>query len=336
MATIEDVARKAIANTAASSSMGLPLVLSWVEQRYREVSNRTHLRSLRNEGELVYPAPIISVGTVAVTTGSNKVVGTSTSFTRGLIGWYFRFNTNWYLINDVQGQTLYLNSPYVESTASLAGYYIVQRFTPTAPNVQWIGVVTHPRLFRRLLERTMNWLDHREAARILVAAFPTVWAEGPAYHGTLFTTGNAGSGVTNTLVSDRRKTLEIYPYSTQQELFRYTWWEVLPPVRLETLLPPEVDPYMLYEGVKADIYEYRREMALAKTPPDAQSAMVYQRAMEQAQGRWEQVLQQLVVKDMLALDEDVELWSDFGDSSSTDIDSQYDNMISRLGLITVQ
>ena len=336
MSTLEDVVRMTIANTAAASDLGLPLVFRWVEQRYREVTNRTHLRFLRHWGELSYPAPIINDGTVTVTFGSNVVVGNNTHFGRQHVGWFFRFNLNWYRINDVQGQTLILQSPFAETLTNVTGYTLVQRFLPLDANVQWVGTIAHPRLFRLLLERTMNWLDHREASRILVAAFPTVWAEGPDYRGDYATTGLQGQGVSNTLAHDWRKTVEIYPYSSQQEFYTYTYWERLPDQRLESILPPEVDPYMLYEGAKADVYEYMLNMALKGPTPNPQTAAVYGGLRREAFAVWEQKLQQLVVKDAIALDEDVELWSDYDMAQLSDIDSAYDNYISRLGIITVQ
>lgn len=339
MTTLKQVARMAIADTAATSDMGLPLVFQWVEQRYREVTNRTHLRILRHQGEINYPAPIIGVGTVSPTFGSNQVPGTNTHFNRGLIGWYFRFNLNWYRIDDVQGQTLILHSPFVETLeGALAGYYIVQRFLPLDRNVQWVGTIAHPRLFRVLLERTMNWLDSREASRILVAAFPTVWAEGPDYRGDYTNTGLAGqvSSIEQSLAPDWRKTVEIYPYSAQQEFFTYIWWETLPPQTLDSLLPTEIDSYMLYEGVQVNLYEYRMNKALQATPPQPEIAQVYLKMLIAQRIRWDQVLQQLVVKDKINMDEDVELWSQYDMAQLSDIDSAYDNYISRLGIITVQ
>lgn len=325
--TIEDTVRQTIANSAGTTGLGIPLVLQWVERRYRELADRLHLRHLRNEGEIVYPAPV-TTGTVAVVNGSKLVIGTGTTWTNQNIGWYFRFNTNWYHIDDVQptgaGQNIILHSPYTENTSNVQGYQLVQRFLPVDGNCRWVEGITHPRLFRRLLERTMNWLDAREPARILVAAFPTVWAEGPSYHGDY-----AGQ-------DSRRKTVEIYPYSTQQEFFRYLWWEVLPPVQLTDTLPPEIDPYMLMEGAKADVYEYRLNQMMQNPGDGSSMAQVWLSMRDKALGIWEQKVMQAVVTDMIALDEDVELWTGSDTAELSDIDSEYDNYISRLGIITVQ
>jgi hypothetical protein len=345
--TIQDIALRLIQTTAADTDIGLPTAAIWVERRLRELSDRTHLRFLRNIAEVTYPSPLFDEqqgyggqGTVSVTFGSQEVVGTGTVFTNQLIGWYGRFQNNWYRINDVQEstQTLILESQYCETngTSSPVGFTILQRYLPLRQNVRWIGSMVHERMFHMLRERTQQWFDARYPARLLVASFPVAWAEGPAYHGDY--PGSASSTFDGGIFGgdDRRKTIETYPPSSQQEVFKYFYWETLPRMELTSIIPPEVDPFMLYEGAKIDLYEYRTNKALMASTPQAEVAQMYQKMGMTAMKVWEEALSLAVTTDTIQLSEDVELWSGFDEVTDEDINPEWDNYVSRFGIITVR
>lgn len=323
--TVEDVCAYTRSVVASASDLSIPLLLNFYNRRYTELAARTHMRHLRRYGELNYPTPV-TAGTVVATQGSNQVVGTGTGWTSGIIGWFFRLATNWYQINDIitQTQTLVLNSPFNENPSSFQTYTILQRYLPLAKNARWVGQIVHPRLFRRLAAKTLNWLDAKEPSRSVIAAFPTVWAEGPSYKGDYPGT------------DDRRKTVEIYPPSPQAEFFPYVYWEYPEKPELGDSLPPEIDGYMVAEGMKIDIYEYRAQQALQGSTPDVARAELFMKYQTLQMAVWEKKLQQAVTADMISADEDVELWSDYEDCTVSDINPEYDNWVSRMGIVTVQ
>lgn len=316
-----DVARSAMAIADIGSDLGIEIVSQFVFHRYVELIGRTRMRQMRRVATIDYPQPL-TAGSAVVTLGSNEVQGTGTAWTRQQVGWWFRFATNWYQVSDVDpvGQVLYLQSAYAESTVSnpTSSYYLVSRYLKLEKDTRWIGEVVHPRLFRRLLPRTLDWLDTRHPSRIVVGAIPTFWAEGPHYK------GNTPPDL------DERKQIEIYPSSTQPEMFQYSYWAV--PSRMDPTdtLPPEIDVYALREGALIDIYR-RTALQLARRGQEASLGSL----ITSQQMLWERMIQGLQMADKGQEDDDVLLWTTYESGMESDISSEYDRYSSSLGLITV-
>ena len=61
-----------------------------------------------------------------------------------------------------------------------------------------------------------------------------------------------------------QKLIEVYPPSSIDETYNYEYWSVPATLGFSDSLPPEIDEYVLREGVLVDVYRYKSEMAMQK------------------------------------------------------------------------
>lgn len=323
MSTVRDVAQSVIASIDSPLDLGVSLVADYINFRYAELAGKIKFRHLRQVSNLYAPAPV-TTGTVTCTLGSNLIVGSGTAFDRSMIGWQFRAFTNWYTVVDVQPPNLVLDVPYAEPTNSSVSFYLVQRYLPLDRRVRHVGEVVHPRLFRRLLPKTLDWLDTHRPSRLLVAALPTEWAEGPSYRGdnpeTLYYT----------------KTIEVYPVSTQVELFKYVWWEIPHRLRIDDPLAPEIDANVLADGALVSIYQHFKNKALMQAVPDTVAAAQWGNYEARQRTIWDGKIEAAVIADKMSIDADVELFNGYRNALESDLPDSELRAAGMLSLITVQ
>lgn len=276
MATAGEVAHAALADLNAEAA-GILNALRWVSERYTQVCNK-RLRHRKADGEVIIPAAV-TAGTVTVTRGSTAVVGNATAlaaWSSKLIGRFFQVDLNWYEIQESTATGLRLVSPYTETTAAAVAYKLVSRYTALAPNVAFLGSFKHDRRNFELEFGSKRELDLVEPRRLYRVS-------GPQYV--------ADVGERNGLTL-----LEVYPYSTQDELLRYDYWTQPPDFTDEDdALPSIITVKDLKEGVLIDCMRWWA----AKEAIAGKSDMAgYWRNEYRAQeSRWEKVMQDIYRRD---------------------------------------
>lgn len=245
---VEDIARASLA--AIDTDAGLLRCVRFVSERYRELTGRARFRHLRRVGELNLPAPVTD-GLATVARDSNLVTGDSTAsptWTTALIGRHFRQSVTWYEIVDVRpsatAAVLVLASAYAENpeTTQPASYRIVQRHTPLASDVRYLGAFVHMR--RR---RTMRTLSLAELDMIY-----------PSRHNI---TGGPRNVTEIGVDAQGRKIVELYPYNDLSEQIRYVYWPKSRDVKVNDTLPDEIDLVHLKAGVLVDLMRYEAARA---------------------------------------------------------------------------
>lgn len=278
--TVESVARDVAAIVGVDND--LALVGNWVVRRWQEIANSTTLRALRRTGELVIEAPY-ATGTVAVTKGSATVTGTGTAFDNSHVGRIFRASQAWYEIAQVASATsLVLKSEYSEDSASSAGFNIVQHRHELADDVRKLGPFVHMRLRRPLDMVSRIGLDLADSSRYQLSSVPRYVAEQEP----------TATGV---------KRVEIYPYSSQQEIVHYLYWAEPGPLGFRDYIPGPIDIEALREGVLVDVY---RHLANKFAMEDKINAAGYYRNEARAQETsWKNVHKKRLMQQDDALDD---------------------------------
>lgn len=290
--TVQELARSILGATGADA--GPQMAARWINERYVEFVGRARTHQLQHYGSVFVPAPLTG-GTVSVTQGSASVVGTGTSFASSNIGWFLRANITWYAVVGVAGQTLTLDSAYSEGTNTASSYQLVQRYIPSDPAARWISHVAHQRTRRLLNALTQAEMEAAYPSRQIVGGFPSVWAEAAR-------TVTGGIDISATLGTAGQKLIEVYPPSTTPETYYYTYWTVPAQLTLTSTLPPEVDEYVLREGVLVDVYRWKSEKAANKALETnnlqlLQVAEYYANKESRQRTIWEQVIQDALVAD---------------------------------------
>lgn len=282
-----EVCRAVIAATA--SDAGVQLALKWANFRYKEFTRRARsLFQTKHFGNVYVPAPL-TAGTVAVTQGSNLVVGTGTAFTSAQAGWSFRANIVWFIVTavNVGTQTLTLDASFSESTNAAAGYYLVQRYIPIAPEARFVSAVAHPRYRRRLRNLTWDQMNTRYPSRQSVGGFPRSWTEAARQAGNV--------DISALLGSTGQKLIEVYPPSTTPENYQYAYWNYPYDLNTSTILPPEMDADILSEGVLVDAWRYKSEQAATAGKIDL--AGLYNNKSLQQMTIWDKKIQEAINSD---------------------------------------
>jgi hypothetical protein len=273
--TVEEVTRGVLA--ALNSSAGLLLSAKWVSDRYVRIAARVRLRHLREIGEIIVPAEI-KAGTATFTRGSKVVTGDATAraaWTPDITGRSIRAKTTWYEIAGVtiDGE-MRLKSSYSEDTVTAGAYKIVQRFSPIDERARWIGDVIVSMRTRRPVERTtLDALDLIEPSRPYVGGLTAeVWAD-----------------VGRRLVGEKlRRVIELYPYSTAEELYHYVLYPEAPELQYDDEIPSEVDPHVLHEGALIDAMRY--EMARSAQAGNVEAAALWRNEYRAQEVRWEKII----------------------------------------------
>lgn len=247
MATVEDVAALALSavDVTAERPIGIAQVGRWVESRYRELVARTRFRHLRRVGTIAVPAAL-DTGTVTVVAGSTSVTLDATAQAAvaaaggnaAITGRFLRLHTVWYEIASYAAPTITLATAYSEADVTAGGYLLLARFHTLTADVRWLGKFVFPRRRRVLTPFALHDLDR-------IAPERQITSDGPWY---VAEAANASTGA---------KRVELYPYSLTAETISFVYWAIPAATTLDTVLPSEVDPYVLREGVLIDLYRYR-------------------------------------------------------------------------------
>lgn len=92
-----------------------------------------------------------------------------------------------------------------------------------------------------------------------------------------------------------QKLIEIYPLNNQSETLTYTYWSIPPQLALTDSLPPEIDAYILREGVLVDVYRYKTHALLEVGK--IQESEIYANKEARQRTIWEQCIQDALVAD---------------------------------------
>lgn len=326
MATVQDTALSIIAATA--SDAGLQLAVNWLNQRYAELIARSRMRQNRRYGTIVAPQPI-TLPTIAATIGSANITFSSapvdpvTGAQVSVEGWQIRNLVTWYFITShTAGSTAAtLQTAFTDATGTALSATIVKRFLPvTDPLARWVSAVVHPRRRKRLRYKTNEQLNVQYPSRTLVGAFPWCWSEGERYIGSL--------DISTVLGTTGQKLIEVYPPSNIIETYGYVYWNVPSTFAVTDTLPPEIDPWVLREGVLVDVYRYKSEQWAAK----GNDVMASFYANKEARQRtiWEAAIQQAMVTDALYHSQvpvEIDMFADSGEYSG-DIINAHDWIVS--------
>ena len=249
MDSVQEVARSVLG--AIATDAGHVLVARWVAERYTELVSKVRYRHLRQIGEVIVPATV-TAGTVTVTQNSPVVVPDATALAAwtalpmtALVGRSIRVQEQeWYLIEQVVGTTLVLQVPYVSATVAGAGYQIAARQVALDPTARWLSQtgMIHMRTATPLGNISLDLLNIRAPQRNRCSSPPQVWAEVDR-------------------LPDGTKRIEFYPYPSVNEVIHYVFWSVPPDLGFDTLLPKEIDGYVLKEGALVDAMRYEASKA---------------------------------------------------------------------------
>lgn len=289
--TILDTATQIIAATA--SDAGVQLAVNWLNQRYAEYISRGRKRQNRRFGAIYAPIPITNL-TINATQGNAGITFSAipTDPTTGaqinLIGWHLRTNVTWYFItNHTAGSTnAQIQSPFTDATGTTLSATLVQRFLPvTDPSCRWISSVVHMRRRKRLREIPWEALNSRYPGKTPILAAPWCWAEAPRFIANISLSG-AG-----------QKFIEVYPPSSVVETYNYVYWNVPQVFAVTDILPPEIDEWVLREGVLVDVYRYKQNKWADAGNQVMADHWAQQVVMQEA--RWEAAIQKADVADAL-------------------------------------
>lgn len=92
-----------------------------------------------------------------------------------------------------------------------------------------------------------------------------------------------------------QKLIEVYPVSGIAETYHYSYWAIPAQLALTDSLPPEIDAYVLREGVLVDVYRYKCEQMLAAGK--IQESEIYTNKQSRQATVWEACIQQAIVAD---------------------------------------
>lgn len=326
MGTVQDTALQIIAATA--SDAGLQLAVNWLNQRYAELVSRARMRQNRRWGTLYAPSPI-TAPTVTATTGSTSITFSAaptdpvSGSNVSVQGWHFRSNINWYFVTaHTSGQTsATIESDFSETGGSGLSCTLVKRFLPiTDASARWVSAVVHMRRRKRLRYKTSTMMNEQYPSRTLVGAFPWCWTEAPRYVDSL--------DISTVLGSTGQKFIEVYPPSNQQETYGYIYWNVPQSFAVTDTLPPEIDEWVLREGVLVDVYRYKSEQWAMKG--NDTMATFYANKESRQRTVWEAAIQQAQITDALyhpQVPVEIDMFSDSGEYSG-DIINAHDWIVS--------
>ena len=286
----QDVVLSVLAATA--SDAGVQLGLNWLNDRYKQFAARARVRQNRHYGTINAPAPI-TAGTVTVTQGSATAV-LSTPLTASAVGWQIRISVQWYFIVAQAGDnvTLTLDTPYSEvaGVGGGASFTLVKRYLPVVdPATRWVSSVIHQRRRKRLDYKPFETLQSMYPGRTLVASLPWCWTEASRFIETL--------DISPTLGTLGQKFIEVYPPSNIMETYTYIYWTIPSKFAATDTFPPEIDEYVLREGVLIDVYRYKKMQAAAKE--NVELAGLYGNFEARQETLWERKIQEAMVTDAL-------------------------------------
>lgn len=274
MATTEEVARDLLASV--NTDAGFLNAIKWIDNRYKQLCARVRFRHLRKIGEVQIPA-YVSTGTVTSTRDATGITGSSTNWatspgTSTHSQWYFRSESAWYSIQEVTSDTgITLLTNYSEDGGSSQSYQVVKRYHSLSTGARWLGDFVHTRLRTKLDVVNLGEMDREAPGRVQAGSFPIMVSQ-------------LGTDSSNTL------TVEFYPYSKESEIVHYVYWDMPATLGSTTTIPAQIDPYVLREGAKIDLYEYLMAEAALKGKIDA--AALFRNEKNTLTTRWERIMQE--------------------------------------------
>lgn len=258
MATVEELVRDLLGSVG--TTVGAPVAARWVNNRYQELVAQVRFRNLRQIGELSVPA-VTDDGTVSVTRGSTTVTPDATAKAALLAApgaathtqYYFRAASTWYRVASITAVTgvVTLASAYAEDSATAASYVVAKRYHSLSSTARWLGDFLHMRLRKHLPMRSQAEMDLLYPGRVFAASYPRCVSQ---------------FGVD----SNSYPTVELYPYCDASELVHYVYWSLPTALTISSTIPPQIDPYVLKEGVLIDLCRY--EKAIARRTGDNEAA----------------------------------------------------------------
>ena len=151
----------------AASSL---LCRDWVNNAFRQVSERLRWSRLLKRGQFIMPA-VYNTGTVSVTHDSTAVVGTGTTFTSAMVGRQFRVSTDTpiYTVSTFTDTTnLVLDQSYGGDTDTSASYEIYQAYVTAPADFHAFKSVWDPKrnwqLYLSLTQEDLNSYDARRSS----------------------------------------------------------------------------------------------------------------------------------------------------------------------------
>lgn len=248
MASIEEIARGVLSDTGTDA--GHVLCAQWIADRYVELVSKVRFRHLRKLGEVVVPATV-TAGTVTLTQQSPVITPDATALAawnalgslNTLVGRSLRAqDTEWGIIDAVEGSTLILRTPRVQASVVGTGYWIAARSVALDTSARWLGEFVHMRRRQALLSVSLTELDLDAPWRDQLSAPPNVVAEVER-------------------AADGTKRVEFYPYPNVDELIHYVYWAIPPTLGFDDILPKEIDAYVLRDGALIDAMRYEASKA---------------------------------------------------------------------------
>lgn len=283
MPTIEDVARGALA--LIDSDTDFLTAGKFVAERYKELAGRARFRHLRRIGQVALPG-VLASGVVSVTPEHEVVTGDATAqaawASHSPVGWSLRVGRSmtWYEVVGLVDGELRLSVPWAEAALVEQPYRLVKRYHTLAPKVRHIGdLIFMPRHWR-LDYKSLDELNSLAPSRTRLGAAPWVWTE-------------VGTALDDEGQSCRL--VEIYPYVQQPAVVHYTYWEEAPTLDLTDALPPNMDEYVLREGVLVDLM--RREMSRAQGRGNVEAAALWRNDYRAQETRWDRKVQEAIRND---------------------------------------
>lgn len=118
---------------------GVPLVKTWLNNAYRSIIDAKNWYGMLVRGQIAVPN-VYSTGQATFTLGSPTVTGSGTAWDQTFVGRQIRsgFQTGWYNISKVVGQTLTLDLPWGNPTVTNAGYQICQTWVTLGYNIKYV------------------------------------------------------------------------------------------------------------------------------------------------------------------------------------------------------
>lgn len=281
MTPVEEVAYAAL--SAVGSNAGVLQGVKWTSDRYRQLSNRGRLRSLRRVAQVVIPAAV-SDGLITAARDSAVIEGDADAqavWHAGLAGWYFRYRRNWYKVVSVETaggvKTLKLDTPVTEDGSADVGYKLVQRFTPMPSDMRTVGRFVHQRLWKPISQVSLSELDLMHPERLFVTG------TGPEL---VCEVGDDENGA---------RLFEFYPYPLNSDSVLFSYYSRSPDLQPGDKLPDNLDVEALKQGVLIDVYRY--EMAKALRENKVEVAAVWGNHLRTQETVWETRMTELMRAD---------------------------------------
>jgi len=185
-----------------------------------------------------------------------------------------------------------------------------------------VSNVYHQRRRKRLRYQSPSRFQEIYPGRTLVGAFPWTWTETPRFIDNTFAAPQSPplgvdlSTIATLGATTGQKFFEVYPPSNQQETYMYLYWTIPQAFLVTDTLPPEIDEYVLREGVLVDVYRYKAEQWAAKGSVEMAGYYANQTARQMT--IWERKIQEGQVADALFHNDvpiELDLFSDSGEFS---------------------